>query len=826
MDIARLLDTRNTRKETRKMQKKLKKVVKNAHHKKEDASQAVEKFLNKGQKKKKNKQKKKKKPVDENGVRIPKAPKPSQVELIAQADIEEEKKFKEEIEEERIKIVRNQLDDDDREIRKYEKLLGFRKRKSDSVPDKIVADGMSDLWEFCDPKKRKKFVETEDDADLGLAQLAKLEAKKPEISLDESDDEWLSNKRKAADKARSKAEKLAAEVADDDDSDEDLAEDDDDAEDFEDFDDEMNALEDMVLKGTGDSEDELDGDSGDNSDADEDIEASEDETESSAIKEDIYGRKVDARTGDVVENVSTSRAREKLEALDANNTELAEQRFKIQKTLRGALNRLNEHTLVASIKTMGELFAANSHNDVKQIFYETFLKATQTVYALPDRLLLEYALFIALTHVNVSAEISGHFVENFTTFLVGELEKAEDKDEKALENAVALLSHLFNFRILKADFIIDLMSKLRDYARDKTVGLMLHAITYAGGTLKKRHGPLLTAFVTASQNFFVNLPADKKPEGSRLAFLIGEFLALKNGNISPITSKFDADLLDHFSRVFKGLTKNSDAKERELPFGFNDVLHIADRGRWWIVGSSWQPGSMTVETGEKLSESKTKALAFGDNLLALAKKAKMNTEIRRNIFCTIVSATDDMEAFERLLKLGLKGSPEREIVHIAVVCVMMEATYNPYYATLIERFCNFHKRFIMTTQFALWDRIKELETLKKRQRINLAFLTADLIKLGAVELSVLKIVDFGIIDPVATAFLRRTLHHLFSKSTDAALTTMFNKLLKKDQLKVFVEGLRLFFELSMRPESYAESPDFEVVKKRVELAEKLLTIMD
>ena len=90
-----------------------------------------------------------------------------------------------------------------------------------------------------------------------------------------------------------------------------------------------------------------------------------------------------------------------------------------------------------------------------------------------------------------------------------------------------------------------------------------------------------------------------------------------------------------------------------------------------------------------------KVVKFDDNLLALAKKAKMNTETRRNIFCSLMSAEDDVEAFEKLVKLGLKGSQEREIIHVIVVCVMMEATYNPYYATVIERFCNFNKRFIV-----------------------------------------------------------------------------------------------------------------------------------
>ena len=127
----------------------------------------------------------------------------------------------------------------------------------------------------------------------------------------------------------------------------------------------------------------------------------------------------------------------------------------------------------------------------------------------------------------------------------------------------------------------------------------------------------------------------------------------------------------------------------------------------------------------------------------------------------------------------------------------------------------------MTTQFALWDRIKELESLKKRQRINLAFLTADLIQMGALALSVLKVVNFGIIDVTTTAFLRRVFYRLFSKSTNSAVTEMFKKLTRSEGSRLLVDGLKLFFEISMKPNSFDE-PDAPAVIKKVNLATDIL----
>lgn len=278
--------------------------------------------------------------------------------------------------------------------------------------------------------------------------------------------------------------------------------------------------------------------------------------------------------------------------------------------------------------------------------------------------------------------------------MLNELEKGEERTDKALENAIALMAHLFNFKVIKSHYIIDILTRMRNIAKENTISLMMHGLTCCGEGLKKRSGTLLQTFITESQNFFTNLDESKK--SSRMKYLIEDLLAAKNGVITTITSKFDTSQIDHYAKLLKTLTKKTDTPDSELPFSVEDVLHINERGRWWIVGSAWKPSEDKTSTALSESKKTTKVNKFGDDLLELAKRAKMNTEMRKNIFCTIVGSEDDMEAFERLIKLGLKGTQEREIIHITIVCVMMEASYNPYYATIIERFCNFHKRFIVS----------------------------------------------------------------------------------------------------------------------------------
>jgi nucleolar MIF4G domain-containing protein 1 len=46
----------------------------------------------------------------------------------------------------------------------------------------------------------------------------------------------------------------------------------------------------------------------------------------------------------------------------------------------------------------------------------------------------------------------------------------------------------------------------------------------------------------------------------------------------------------------------------------------------------------------------------------------MNTDLRRTVFCLLLGAEDYMDAFEKLMKLGLKGNQDREIVYVLVHC--------------------------------------------------------------------------------------------------------------------------------------------------------------
>lgn len=84
----------------------------------------------------------------------------------------------------------------------------------------------------------------------------------------------------------------------------------------------------------------------------------------------------------------------------------------------------------------------------------------------------------------------------------------------------------------------------------------------------------------------------------------------------------------------------------------NDLLHAEERGRWWVVGSAFQPdferrnGTFYCNLVSRhhlplsyfLVEQKKqedRGVSFSADVVELARRAGMNTEVRKKIFCSI-----------------------------------------------------------------------------------------------------------------------------------------------------------------------------------------------
>ena len=98
-----------------------------------------------------------------------------------------------------------------------------------------------------------------------------------------------------------------------------------------------------------------------------------------------------------------------------------------------------------------------------------------------------------------------------------------------------------------------------------------------------------------------------------------------------------------------------------LRVSLDDIENIETKGKWWLIGSAWK--------GHDSEDLKIGVKDNSGELLELARAHKMNTDVRRNIFVTVMSSEDFIDAFEKLLKLNLKDKQQRDIIRVLFHCI-------------------------------------------------------------------------------------------------------------------------------------------------------------
>ena len=246
----------------------------------------------------------------------------------------------------------------------------------------------------------------------------------------------------------------------------------------------------------------------------------------------------------------------------------------------------------------------------------------------------------------------------------------------------------------------------------------------------------------------------------RTRFMIETIENLKNNRTktgvanSSINSEHTARMRKTLGSMNQGSIKTSEP----LRVTLNDLQNSDKRGKWWITDAGYRDKDEIGSRINSKDSNKPKARSEDDTgldavqeLLQLAKEQKMNTDVRRSIFVTILSSNDYKDATERLLKLPLNKSQQLEIPQVLLHCAGAEKAYNPFYTFISKQLCSSH-RMQKAFQFCLWNIFKQTEEddeslddetvaepMSMRTLVNVGKMYGNLIAVGGLNLSLLKV---------------------------------------------------------------------------------------
>ena len=99
-------------------------------------------------------------------------------------------------------------------------------------------------------------------------------------------------------------------------------------------------------------------------------------------------------------------------------------------------------------------------------------------------------------------------------------------------------------------------------------------------------------------------------------------------------------------------------------------------------------------------------------LATVAAREGMNTNVRKSIFTSLVTARDYQEAYARIAGLRLRKQQLLEVPRVLIHCAMSEPKYNHYYSLVAQRLCT-EKRLCKGFGFALHAALKGLDHSQK-----------------------------------------------------------------------------------------------------------------
>lgn len=573
------------------------------------------------------------------------------------------------------RTAKEKLAQDDAEIADLERKLGLKNRKS--LPQSFKDDGLGDLLDglggsFDEEKQEKR--------------KRKAEA-----------DDWLSQKRRKAEAAAAAAarEQPEPEFSESDDG--------------------------GGLDGIGEDVDSLDGehmadagsneeDQGHNQDDFEGFDSEEEDTQEQPEKRVRENPYVAPTTGQAAKYVPPSLRKE-----SGSDAELS---ARIRRQTQGLVNRITESNLLTIMTEIEKLYREYPRQHVTSSLVDLLLIQVCEPTSLPDTLLILSAGFATAAYMVLGTDFGGQLiqevVERFDSYYeeakVAALERADVP--KQTSNLITFVSELYTFQLIGPNLVFDYIRRLLETLSELNAELLLRIVRMCGPTLRHDDPMALKDIVSLIPPAVAK--AGEKSLTVRTKFMIDTITDLKNNKMKTGVGA-SAVVSEHIVRMKKllGQLKSRKVKSTEpMRVGLKDIQDAGKDGKWWLVGASWAGRSTSQKGAEEPADAMDDSsddesillddVEQGPDLGELAREQGMNTEVRRSIFVSIMSAMDYQDAYFRILKLRLNRERQREIPTVIIRCVGAEQHYNPYYTLVAKRLCSEQREVRWAFQASLW----------------------------------------------------------------------------------------------------------------------------
>ncbi|ONH75511.1 Suppressor of glycerol defect protein 1 [Pichia kudriavzevii] len=480
------------------------------------------------------------------------------------------------------------------------------------------------------------------------------------------------------------------------------------------------------------------------------------------------------------------------------NTEDSEVMKRLLRLVKGPFNKLSESNFSSSISELNEVYIDNPRQFVNEAVLKVVIQSVCISTPMLESFLVLYSSAIVALYKLQGVEFGAFVIQKLVEDFLKEIESTE-RAKQELINLSGMIGYLYTLNLISATLIYDIIKwKLIVNPTELKTDILLKLIRSCGSKLRTDDSTALNAIITElTKSVKLNESRGVKIS-TRTRFLIDTITDLKNNRLRNMENVNTVSMINRLKKQLGSISnsRNLDA----IKVNLEDIENIEERGKWWLVGSAWKgnEGSRTEVTeksdvgnvNEDFLKDEDELTGEGDvNWMELARQCRMNTDVRRAIFISIMSAEDFKDAFMKLEKLSLKKSQKGEIPNILMHCATLESNNNPYYSYLGKKLCDDHG-MRRAFQLNLWDFIKELDgeessttilhNANEEERLwkilNMGRFFGFLLGEGSLSLNVLRVVNFLTASSDVKIFL------------EIMLITVLDIIAKKSQVDQFGSG--------------------------------------
>lgn len=260
-------------------------------------------------------------------------------------------------------------------------------------------------------------------------------------------------------------------------------------------------------------------------------------------------------------------------------------------------------------------------------------------------------------------------------------------------------------------------------------------------------------------------------------------LAKKGVKTGVAASLVSAEHLTRMRGLLGSLNERNVRSTEPLGISLRDLRETEKRGKWWLVGASYKDDEDTSlkpkPPRDRVVSAENETVSEDADLTQVARHLGMNTDVRRSIFSTIVSADDYETAYKRIQKLRLNSSQKTEIPRVLLRCSSAQENYNPFFTLLARRLISAEPRLGKIFHFSIWnlvDRMREAEGDKEVEDtdeseqlgltsiLNLARMVGTLVADDGLSLRVLKNLNLAYLPGKSQHFVELLLITVILKS--------------------------------------------------------------